>query len=152
MASKLQSELKKQQPFETPEKEALLNLLRTADEFNNRLGRLFREFELTPSQYNVLRILRGSETPLPALEVADRMIQVVPAITGLVDRLETAGLVERKRSTEDRRVILLSITAKARRQLSKIDGPLAQLESELLGHLSGSELKKLTQLLEKARS
>jgi DNA-binding MarR family transcriptional regulator len=102
----LQRELKKKRPFESPEQEAMLNILRTNDQFQNRFGRLFREYGLTSSQYNVLRILRGEGKPMPCLEVADRMVQVVPAITGLIDRLEMQGLVSRERCTEDRRVVL----------------------------------------------
>ena len=81
-SGRLQRELKKRGPFESLEQEAMLNLLRTNDQFQNQFGRLFRENGLTSSQYNVLRILRGEGKPMPCLEVADRMIQVVPAITG----------------------------------------------------------------------
>ena len=88
--NQLQNELKKKRPFDLLEQEAILNILRTNDQFQNRFGRLFREFDLTPSQYNVLRILRGEGKPMPCLEIADRMIQVVPAMTGLVDRLESS--------------------------------------------------------------
>ena len=90
---RLQRELKKKRPFESPEQEAMLNLLRTNDRFQLRFARLFREHGLTPSQYNVLRILRGEGKPLPCLEIADRMIAAVPGITGLIDRLEAMGLV-----------------------------------------------------------
>lgn len=70
----LQRELKKKRPFESPEQEAVLNILRTNDQFQNRFGRLFREYGLTPSQYNVLRILRGEGKPMPCLEIGERMI------------------------------------------------------------------------------
>ena len=86
--SNLQQELKKKQPFESLEQEAILNILRTSDIFHNQFGRLFRGYGLTPSQYNVLRILRGEGKPMPSLEIADRMVQVVPAITGLIDQLQ----------------------------------------------------------------
>src|SRR5688572_30165368 len=109
----LQQELKKKRPFELPEQEALLNLLRTADQLQIRFARLFRRFGLTPQQYNILRILRGEGRPLPILEIASRMITVVPGITGLIDRLETAGLVCRKRCDEDRRVVYVCISEKA---------------------------------------
>src|SRR5580704_16140230 len=101
--SKLQVELKKRQPFDSPEQEAMLNILRTNDQFQICFARLLREYRLTSSQYNILRILRGEGKPLPILEIADRMIAVVPGITGLIDRLEGMGLVARERSTEDRR-------------------------------------------------
>src|SRR5512135_491877 len=107
---RLQRELKKRRPFDSPEQEATLNIARTADRFGIRFARLFRQFGLTPSQYNVLRILRGEGQPLPILEIAERTVTVVPGITGLVDRLEAAGLVRRQRCPEDRRVIYVALT------------------------------------------
>jgi MarR family transcriptional regulator, 2-MHQ and catechol-resistance regulon repressor len=150
--SRLQSEIKKRKPFESAEEEALLNLLRTSDQFQNRLGRLFREYGLTPSQYNILRILRGEGKPLPCLEIADRMIQVVPAMTGLLDRLEKQNLITRERCTLDRRVIYVDITPSAKQLLKRLDSPLQQLHSGLLGHLKSNQLKELSSLLELARA
>jgi len=147
----LQREIKKKKPFDSPTQEAILNILRTADRFQNRFGRLFREHGLTASQYNVLRILRGEGKPLPCLEIADRMIQVVPAITGLIDRLEAHGLVVRERCAEDRRVIYIALTAEAEKILKEIDQPLHDMHEQLIGHLSHAELKELSRLLEKAR-
>lgn len=148
---KLQQELKKANPFDSREQEAMLNLLRTNDLFQNRFGRLFREYGLTSSQYNVLRILRGAGKPLPCCEIVDRMIQVVPAMTGLLDRLEQLGFVERERCSEDRRVIYVSLTEQARSVLGQLDKPVLELHRGLLGHLSAAELQELTRLLEKAR-
>ena len=152
MAGKsLAQELGKKKPFESPEKEAMLNIVRTGDQFQNRFGKLFREFGLTGSQHNVLRILRGEGRPMQCLEIRRRMIQVVPAMTGLLDRLEKDGLVTRTRSEKDGRVIYVDLTAKARSVLQQIDAPLTELYSECLGHLSQTELKQLSALLEKAR-
>ena len=151
MAGKLRAELKKRGDFESLEQEATLNLWRTSDQLSNRVGRLLRDFGLTSSQYNVLRILRGAGEPLPSLEIASRLIQVVPAITGLIDRLERDGLVVRQRSEEDRRVVHVELTRQARNLLERIDHPLQQLHHELLGHMSRRELKSLIELLETAR-
>jgi DNA-binding MarR family transcriptional regulator len=148
---RLQKELGKRRPFKTPEEEAILNLLRTNDQFGNRFGRLFREYGLTSSQYNVLRILRGEGKPMPSLEIAERLVNVVPAITGLIDRLEKQGLVIRRRCTEDRRVVYVEITDKALLILKQTDTPLTALHKHLLGHMTRTELKTLSQLLEKAR-
>ena len=148
----LQHEIKKKTPFDLPEQEAMLNLLRTTDQLQIRFARLFRRFGLTPQQYNILRILRGEGKPLPILEIAARMITVVPGITGLIDRLETAELVARKRCSEDRRVIYVAITPKAAALLDQIDEPLLNLHREVLGHMSREELDSLTQLLEKVRA
>lgn len=147
----LQRELKKRRPFDSPEQEAALNIARTADRFGIRFARLFREHGLTPSQYNVLRILRGEGKPLPILEVADRMVAAVPGITGLIDRLEGMGLVVRQRCTEDRRVVFVAVTAKGLDLLGKLDEPVEALHKRLIGHLSPAELRELSRLLEKAR-
>src|SRR5579872_2978323 len=107
---RLQGELKKRRPFDSLEQEATLNLWRTSDQYQIRFIRLLRQYGLTPSQYNVLRILRGEGQPLPCLEIAERLIAAVPAITGLIDRLERMGLITRQRSTDDRRVVFVAIT------------------------------------------
>lgn len=147
----LQQELKKKGAFESLEQEATLNVLRTNDQFLNRFLRLFRNYGLTPSQYNVLRILRGEGRPLPCQEIAERMIQVVPAMTGLIDRLEQQELVHRQRCAEDRRVIFIELTEKANQLLQQLDGPVLELHRRLIGHLTPLELKELSRLLEKAR-
>ena len=126
--------------------------MKTSDQLQNRYGRLFRQFDLTSSQYNVLRILRGEGRPLPSLEIADRMIQVVPAITGLIDRLEKRELVVRRRCEEDRRVVFVEITQAGIALVEQLDLPVQELETELFGHLQERELKQLTRLLEKART
>jgi DNA-binding MarR family transcriptional regulator len=148
---KLQHELKKKRPFDSPHQEAMLNIVRTNDQLQIRATRLFREFGLTSSQYNVLRILRGEGSPLPILEIASRTITVVPGITGLIDRLEEAGLVRRERCSEDRRVIYVALTDKAEKTLAQLDRPLANLHKQLLGGLTLAELKELSRLLEKVR-
>jgi MarR family transcriptional regulator, 2-MHQ and catechol-resistance regulon repressor len=147
----LQAELRKKRPFESPEEEAHLNIARTGDQLSNRFGRLLRQFGLTGSQYNVLRILRGEGRPMPCAEIAERMVQVVPAMTGLLDRLERQGLVERERNQHDRRVVCVSATRRALDLLAKIDEPIANLNRRVLGHLSRAELRQLSRLLEKAR-
>jgi DNA-binding MarR family transcriptional regulator len=151
VVSKLQRELKKRGPFASLEQEVILNIARTGDQLLVRAERLLREFGLTGSQYNVLRILRGEGRPMPMLEIASRTVQVVPGITGLVDRLESAGFVRRERSTEDRRVIFVAITDKALEVLARLDEPLVAREKKLIGGLSPTEQRELIRLLEKIR-
>jgi DNA-binding MarR family transcriptional regulator len=148
---KLQHELKKKRPFASPEEEAALNVWRTNDQLQIRFGRLMREYGLTPSQYNVLRILRGEGKPLPILEIASRTVAVVPGITGLIDRLEQAGFVNRLRCEKDRRVIYVALTDHGTETLAALDEPLLALNRKLLGHLSPAELKELSRLLENVR-
>jgi DNA-binding MarR family transcriptional regulator len=147
----LQRELKKKKPFESLEQEAILSLLRTNDQYLIRFSRLFRPYGLTPSQYNILRILRGEGTPLPILEIANRTITVVPGITGLIDRLEKEGFVARQRCPKDRRVIYVALTDKGHKTLAELDEPLEELHEKLIGHLTKAELKELIRLLERAR-
>src|SRR5438309_6193914 len=137
---KLQHELKKKRPFESPEEEALLSVVRTSDQLQLRSARLLREHGLTPSQYNILRILRGEGKPLPILEIASRTIAVVPGITGLIDRLEQAGFVDRIRCEKDRRVIYVALAEHGAKTLAALDEPLLALHRKLLGHLSQAEL------------
>ena len=149
---KLQHELKKKRPFESPEEEALLSVVRTSDQLQIRFARLLREYGLTsPTQYNILRILRGEGKPLPILEIASRTITVVPGITGLIDRLERAGFVNRLRCAKDRRVIYVALTDQGMTTLADLDEPLLALHRKLMGHLSQGELKELMRLLEKVR-
>ena len=152
MSTRLQHELKKKQPFAIPSQAAALGLVRTNDQLQIRFARLFRQYGLTPSQYNVLRILRGEGAPLPILEIAERTVTVVPGITGLIDRLEAAGLVKRARSADDRRVVYVALTDKATKTLAKMDRPLIDLHEQLMGHLSSAEIHELIRLLDKVRA
>src|SRR5271156_4252913 len=145
---KLQHELKKKRPFESPQEEALLSVVRTSDQLQIRSARLLREHGLTPSQYNILRILRGEGKPLPILEIASRTITIVPGITGLIDRLERAGFVHRLRCEQDRRVIYVALTDQGTKTLADLDVPLLALHRKLMGHLSPGDLKDLIRLLE----
>lgn len=147
----LQRDLKKRQPFDTPEEEAALSILRTSDRLQICFARLFRGHGLTLAQYNILRILRGEGKPLPILEIANRTLAVVPGITGLIDRLEQAGFVNRLRCERDRRVIYVAPTERAIQLLAELDEPLLALHRELMGHLSRAELKQIASLLEKVR-
>jgi DNA-binding MarR family transcriptional regulator len=150
---KLQHELKKKRAFESLEEEAALNIVRTSDQLQIRSARLLRGYGLTsPTQYNILRILRGEGKPLPILEIASRTISVVPGITGLIDRLEQAGFVNRLRCANDRRVIHVALTDQGIKTLADIDEPLLALHRKLTGHLSQGDLKRLIGLLEKLRA
>jgi DNA-binding MarR family transcriptional regulator len=148
----LQEEIKKRNPFDSPEEEAFLNMARTLDWQVTALARLLKECGISGSQYNVLRILRGEGTPLPCLEIASRMITKLPDITRLVDRLEDAGLVERSRTTEDRRLVLIRITDAGLGLLARLDEPIKTLHRRQLGHLTREELAELNRLLVKARN
>ena len=151
--SKLQQEIGKRGPFGSPGQEAVLNLFRTSDRLQHRFARLFAEYDMTASQYNILRILRGEGRPMQCMDIAERTITVVPGITGLIDRLErkVPSLVTRERSREDRRVINVTITPAGLDLVSRLDEPLQELHRQVLAHFSKGELAELIRLLEKAR-
>ena len=108
---------------------------------------------LSLPKYNVLRILRGAsrEDGLPCQEIGRRMVTRVPDVTRLVDRLETAGLVQRQRSPEDRRVVLISLTPSALELLAALDGPIAEAHEQQFQNLTAEEVVQLEQLLRRCR-
>ena len=152
MSPSLQNELKKRGPFASVEQEATLAIMRTSDLLENRLARLLREHGLTLSQYNVLRILRGEGKPIPCLEVAQRMIQVAPAITRVVDQLLTLDLISKTQSADDRRVFTIELKSPAKRLLKKLDQPVLDLHASLLESVTKSDQRTLIRILETMRA
>src|SRR4051812_40708489 len=148
----LRDEIKQQKPFASPEQEALLNIERTAAVLGHAFAEALKPYGVSPTQYNVLRILRGAgKDGLCRNEVRDRLVSQVPDVTRLLDRLEDAGLIERERSTEDRRQVSTRITQDGLALLDRLDEPVVAMHRQLLGHLSASELQTLTDLLTAAR-
>ena len=153
MAPKLQSEIKQRAPFASIEQEVYLNLLRTGEALSQRVEKLLRASDLSGTQYNVLRILRGAgRQGLTCGETAERMVTHDPDITRLLDRLEKRELIIRARDALDRRVVTTRITADGLRLLAGLDKPLAELHRGLFGHVSRQDLKKLSSLLERVRA
>jgi DNA-binding MarR family transcriptional regulator len=154
MAS-LQSELKKRQPFDSPEQEAYLNVLRTAATLGSDFDRLFKAHDLSEATYNILRILRGHAEShpggIPCQTIGDELISRLPDVTRLVDRLERAGMVKRSSTPQDRRVVLVGITRKGLAALEALDEPVAALHRRQLAHLARTDLDELSRLLVKAR-
>lgn len=150
--SKLQKEIKQNKPFRSRRQEAVLAIVRTADVLKRR-WRVAEEFGVTGQQYNVLRILRGAHPePLPTMEIASRMIENTPGITGLLDRLEEKGLVQRARDADDRRCSRCSITAKGMKLLAEMDEPINQSEEAALSILDGKDVDRLIDILEQVRA
>jgi DNA-binding MarR family transcriptional regulator len=148
----LQAELKQRIPFASREAEAYLSLLRTSDALQTQVEAQLKEFGLTGTQYNALRILRGAGPEgLPCREIGERMITRDPDITRLLDRLEDRGFVQRMRAKHDRRVIYGKITAAGLKLLREMDGPLEKFGREMLRHVGQEKLKRLIELLELVR-
>jgi len=152
MRTQLCDEIKQQRPFESLAQEALLNLLRTADALIQEIAAVLKPFKLSHSQYNVLRILRGSSPDgLAGQETSERMVSRDPDITRLLDRLEMRGVVTRTRDQKDRRVVTVRITPEGLRLLETLDNPMAEVDRHHLQHLGDQGLRTLIQLLERAR-
>lgn len=152
MSSGLKREIKQDAPFPSLEVEAFLNLLRTASQLEHHLAEGLKPHGLTPTQYNVLRILRGAgRDGLCRNEVQERMVTQVPDVTRLLDRLEKAGYVTRARDSDDRRYVIARISSEGLDLLEALDDRVEGLHDAQLGHLSEAELQRLIALLEKVR-
>ncbi|MEO8268841.1 MAG: MarR family transcriptional regulator [Aureliella sp.] len=106
---------------------------------------------LSDAQFNALRILRGEAKPMRVHQIADRMIFESSDISRLIDRLHSAGLVSRDNCGDDRRVVWISLTEKAKKILTKMDEPLKQVHEGQFADLSDRELASLNQLLFRSR-
>jgi DNA-binding MarR family transcriptional regulator len=149
----LAARIKKKNPFSSRQQEAHLNLALTVAILSEPFIKLFKAKGLSESTYNVLRILRGEHPDgVPVLEIRRRMINRVPDVTRLVDRLEQLKLCKRERCERDRRIIYCHITPKGIDLLADMDTPVTALHGKLLTHMSDAELEKLSELLEKARA
>jgi DNA-binding MarR family transcriptional regulator len=153
MSGRLSEEIKQTKPFTSLEAEAILNLQRTADQFTRVLAEALKRMDVSPTQYNALRILQGAgKGGRSCSEIAERMVTHDPDITRLIDRLERRGWVQRIRSDEDRRVVRVRITPKGSKAIADLAPMLSGLERRLLGHFGPERLKLLIDLLEDARS
>ena len=150
--SQLASELKQTKPFASPVQEAVLSIKRTAALLELRLAELLRPYGVTPTQYNVLRILRGAGAEgLPRCEVQGRLVAPVADTTRLLDRLEKMGLVSRARNTDDRRVVTSKITPRGLALLDKVAAPLKKFEEDEVGQVSDARLRSLIGILDEVR-
>jgi len=152
MAGKLQSEIKQTKPFPDKESEALLNIQRTADFLMQGINEVLKPADLSPTQYNVLRILKGAEPDgLACREIGERLITRDPDLTRLLDRMELRGLVTRTRDAQDRRVVTVRIASKGLKSLGRLDAPLRALGKRQFRNLDPGRLSQLIELLESLR-
>jgi DNA-binding MarR family transcriptional regulator len=148
----LKLEIVQEAPFASIEEEAVLNLLRTSDCLHRAFHRKTRDWGVTSTQYNVLRILRGAQPHgLTCAAIASRMITAEPDITRLMSRLKALKLVRQQRDKHDRRVVWTHISKEGLELLKEMDPTIQKLPGELIGHLNGKELAELIRLLELAR-
>ena len=152
MASSLQQELKQNKPFSSLKQEVIINLNRTVAVLGHQMEQELKPFGLTPTQFNVLRILRGAgEEALCQYEVGQRLVAQVPDVPRLLARMEKSGLIKRRRAPSDKRVVTSAITKQGLAVLAELDSLLVQWERHTLRHLSNDQLLTLNEMLNLAR-
>jgi DNA-binding MarR family transcriptional regulator len=152
VANRILGELKQTVPFTSQQQEAALNIVRTADAMKRGLDLLLKRYEITPAQYNVLRILRGAGPKgLHCAGIAERMITAEPDITRLLTRMEKLGLLVRRRGGRDRRVVTAIATRRGLHLLGELEDPLRELQARQFARLSEDEIAGLIAALEKIR-
>ena len=153
MGGKLLKELHKVRPFDSPQQELFLNLIRSADHLMRGFDELLKPFALSATQYNILRILRGAgETGLACKHIGEHLITRDPDVTRLLDRLEGRGLIVRQRDSKDRRMVSTRITPEGLRILKELDKPVLDLHSRQVAHLEEIKVTQLVDLLEEVRN
>jgi DNA-binding MarR family transcriptional regulator len=153
MLSRLLIELKQTRPFARPGEEAVVSIMRTAAVLEHEINEILKPFDLTVTQYNVLRILRGAGSAgLCGREVGERLIAQVPDVPRLLERMSEAGLVSRERDPADRRHTTARITPKGLRLLDDVKPALDPVERRRTGSLRPDEIQALLRHLEAVRS
>ncbi len=151
MAKKIEEEIHSNK-FRNPHHKAALNIIVAANYIHAHNLEIFKKYDLTGQQYNVLRILRGQyPQPCTLLSIRDRMIDKMSDVSRIIERLRKGGLVDRISCTEDRRAVDVLITKKGLGLLKRMEKEEANMDSILI-NLTESEAKKLNELLEKIRN
>lgn len=152
MGSTLQDEIRQTVPFQSLREELWLNLSRTAAEIGHEIEQSLRPYGLSPTQYNVLRILRGAGPEgLCQYEIKARLVAQVPDVPRILERMEKAGWVKRVRAEMDRRMVMATLSDEGRRLVGELDGPLPEMMRGLFRGLNAEEQARLNELLVVAR-
>jgi len=152
VAGRILEELQQTRPFVYIEEEAFLNVQRTADVLMQHLVTVLKSHGLSPTQYNVLRILRGAGAAgMTCKDIGARMITPDPDITRLLDRLEKRNLLTRNRAREDRRFVTIQITPEGLETLTRLDGPIREMQLEIFRNLGEDRVRQMVEMLETVR-
>jgi DNA-binding MarR family transcriptional regulator len=154
MAQTIDREIRQTKPFRSIQEQVVINLMRTTRAVEESWIQYLKRTEgISQSQYNILRILRGARpNALKISEISDRMITRDPDVTRLIDRLIKQGLVRRERGTDDRRVVLVEITAQGLAMLTRLDDPAGDYTDGAMAGLKPQQLRTLDTLLNEIRA
>ena len=149
--SSVGEEIHQTKPFATIEEELLVSLLRTTDVLHERFEQIIRPFNISMTQYNVLRILRGAEpSGRTCGEIGERMIAREPDVTRLLERMDKAGLIKRTRDSADRRVVVTRITSCGLKLLDEMEPKLREIDG-LLKPMGERKIETTLKLLDEVR-
>jgi DNA-binding MarR family transcriptional regulator len=140
-----------QRKFKTEYQKAMVNLIFTHNWMMERMKQFFEQADLTPQQFNIMRILRGAGQPLSTLQIRQRMLDKMSDTSRIVDRLIKKGLAKKVVCKSDRRLVDVSITEKGLKLLEKLDDTQSDLDA-ILTNLNETDAKQLNKLLDKIRN
>lgn len=146
----IEQAIKQKTPFANESEKALVNILFTQNHIVTKMAAFFKPHGLTGKQYNILRILRGAESPISTAVIRERMLEMSD-VSRIVDRLETKGLVSKSSCDADKRKVDVDITEKGLSLLKTLDKSVQKLSRDIM-NLPIAELKTLNKLLDKLRS
>lgn len=139
-----------QQVFRNEYQKASVNILFSANWLQEKIRVFFDSEDITPQQYNILRILRGSKKPLSTLQIRERMLDKMSDTSRIVERLVKKGLVEKKVCNADKRMVDVVISKKGNTLLEKLDRRNDEMDS-IIRNLSVEEARSLNSLLDRIR-
>ncbi len=139
-----------QSKFRNSYQKAAINLIYTHNWMNEKMKCIFESHEITPQQFNILRILRGAGKPISTLQIRHRMLDKMSDTSRIVDRLVIKGVVKKVVCKADKRLVDISITDKGKKLLAKIDKQEDDLDS-IFNNLTEADATALNKLLDKIR-
>ncbi len=146
----IDKDIKQQRQFRNEHHKAQVNLLYSSNWLMECIKKFLQSEDITPQQYNILRILRGSGKPLSTLQIRERMLDKMSDTSRIVDRLLKKELVEKKTSKADKRLVDVTISNNGLQVLERLDNKNASLDG-IMFNLSHDEAKTLNDLLDKLR-
>ena len=147
---KLEDEIN-QKKFKSETQKLIINMLYTSNWLEGKMKNFFDEAELTPQQYNVLRILRGSKESLSTNQIRERMLDKMSDASRIVDRLIVKNLATKKTHSSDKRLVQVEITKKGLKLIESLDPKILEMEAGIIG-LTKTESATMNALLDKMRN
>jgi DNA-binding MarR family transcriptional regulator len=141
-----------QQTFQSEEQKAVVNIIYTYHWVTERVKNFLKAENITHQQFNILRILRGSDPkPISTLTIRERMLDKMSDTSRIVDRMVLKGLVIKRGCSSDKRLVDVNITAEGKKLLQRLDARTKQMD-QIVSNLNKEELTSLNKFLDKIRS